>query len=82
MVKCECKLTWADGAEVIASIETEAASERGAVVYTGAVERLPERWERTTGPGLMALFRDLARETGAELSVRQMGEWPDEADVS
>ena len=75
MLTITCQLTFADGATAAGSIIAESADADYPVEYTGAVARLPRRYDAADASQLRALFRALAQETGAQFSETSEGEY-------
>jgi hypothetical protein len=75
MLTLICSLKFADGAVVTGRVTAMMSSERKTVEYSGAIERLQPRFDRTSPPLPRALFRDLAKELGAEYSESFEGEY-------
>lgn len=74
-------LSWPDGAIVTATVNTEHSMDEAAVEYAGAVERLPEKWERSCWSFVAQLFKNIARETGGTVSVEHDGVFSSEDDI-
>ena len=75
MFTVTCILSFSDGQSATARIETASPEAESPISYSGAVERLSRRFETGDPADLQALFRNLARECGAELSVTTAGEY-------
>ncbi len=75
MITFTCQLKFSDGATVVGKIDAESANADYVVDYSGAVERLPRRYDTADVPQLRALFRVLADETGAEFTEQSEGEY-------
>jgi hypothetical protein len=73
-----CELVFADGARVKATVKTASPESRGLVAYEGALGVLADRHrliEETHNATLRVAMGNLARELGAELQVKEEGEF-------
>lgn len=75
MKTATCTLKFRDGAAVTGTVTAAAPESENPITYTGAVDRLPHRYE-TGGPtDLEFLFRKFADELNAEVQVDESGEY-------
>jgi hypothetical protein len=75
MVTAKFTLTFPDGAIATAQIKAESADAEYEVAYSGAVERLPERFDTADVRVLRAWAKGVARETGAAVNEQIEGEY-------
>lgn len=75
MFTLTCKLTFPDGKIVTGKVSAESPHDDNAVIYTGAVDRLPDRYETAFPSFLAVVFKNAARETGATFSERSSGNY-------
>jgi hypothetical protein len=75
-----CTLRFHDGQIVTARISARSPHEECAVVYAGAVDRLPLRCERADSVLLRALFQSFARERRAAFAEELIGSWVESAE--
>jgi hypothetical protein len=75
MVTAKFTLTFPDGQTVVAEIQAETPDREEPVKYTGAVERLPEKFETADERVLRAWAAGMARETGATVTENVEGQY-------
>ena len=68
-----CVLTLKDGITIQAKVIAASPHDEQRVAYSGAADRLPRRFEKCSPPLLVALFKNIAAEIGARLTVRSSG---------
>ena len=70
-----CTLRFRDGLSVSAQLSASSPYEDCPVAYSGAVERLPARFEFASAVLLNALFRSFARELRVSFAEEILGSW-------
>ena len=75
-----CTLRFRDGASVAAQLTASSPYEDCSVKYSGAVDRLPVRFEFASSVLLNALFRSFARELRVSFEEEILGSWDRFAD--
>lgn len=75
MITITCTLTFTDGAKATGKLSADNPYDSVPVTYSGAVDRLKVRFERTDAPALRASFKNMARSTGADVSVLMIGNY-------
>lgn len=80
MYTLTCTLTFPDGRRVVGQIFASSREGHSPITYSGAVDLLPRTHGLGSATDLKALFKNLARETGAELSLEAVGQFDTWAD--
>jgi hypothetical protein len=75
MLTAKFTLTFPDGAIATAQIEAESADAEYNVVYSGAVDRLPEKFDTADVRVLSAWAKNVVKETGAAVNEQIEGEY-------
>ena len=72
---CRCTLLFSDGAVVTGEITAGSRYDECAIVYSGALERLPFLFETADFVFLRALFREYAQQLSAAYQEQLTGVW-------
>lgn len=75
MLTKTCTLTFADGATVNATVTTDAPEATRPILFTGAVDRLTEKFDEGDPAFLEVWFQNQAEELQAEFSQVTDGEY-------
>ena len=75
MLTAKFTLTFPDGAIATAEIEAESADAEYNVVYSGAVDRLPEKFDTADVRVLHAWAKHVMKQTGAAVNEQIEGEY-------
>lgn len=75
MLTTTCTLTFADGKIVTGKVTVQTPYDERTVIYQGATDRLPRRYEKATPAQLRNLFLTLHTETGGTYSSTDQGEY-------
>ncbi len=70
-----CRLYFRDGQVASAQIEAGSRYQECTVIYRGATERLPVRYETADSVLLRVMFRSFARELRARFEEELIGSW-------
>lgn len=79
-MKTICELRFADGQVASAAVDNNSPQSEAAVSYGGASARIVPRLSTATNATLRALCENISRATGAELSVRNEGQFEEFAE--
>lgn len=75
MLTIKCSLKFADGVQVSGEMTASSPEVNYWVHYIGPVERLSKLFEKCDAGFLEFIFKQMATETGAELSITKDGEY-------
>jgi hypothetical protein len=75
MITTTCTLTFKDGTTVAGRVAVETPFDDAHVIYSGHVHRLPRKLAKTSPAVLRVMFRNLARELGAEINITDEGKF-------
>ena len=75
MFTVTCNFRFTDGAEASAKVTVGSPEVREKIEYSGAVSRLPNRFEATHATTLKLWAQQIADQVGAELSITEEGEY-------
>lgn len=75
MITITCKLKFKDQATVTAKVSAATPYDEGLVIYTGDTARLTARPHSLPPMVLKVVLKNIAKETGADLSVLTEGEF-------
>jgi hypothetical protein len=75
MFTVTCLFTFPDGATASAAVTVPSPHSDARVKYTGAADRLPDRFEMCYSTVLPVWARRVARQTGATVTVSENGKY-------
>jgi hypothetical protein len=70
-----CNLKWSDGVILTVTAESESAETEVPVKYSGALDRMPSRYEKADLGFLEWWLKTMATKTGAEIDLKTDGEF-------
>lgn len=79
-MKTVCELKFADGQTAKAEVENVSPQAESAVAYEGASTRIVPLLSTATNSTLRALCENISKATGAELSIRNEGQFEEFAE--